>query len=226
MTRRIDEDTILQLLLEDNSDQENSSESEKEDHIEVDPAYVSVSEDEISSLDLASIEEQIPSTSAQEPNELIIIPSRNILRGKYKHKWSSLKPKSQGRTVARNIVHIRPGPTRMCKNELDPLRCFSSFITDDIVNIIVTYTNAEIVIKYKNTKILHHKLVEPHMQKRILVPTLQTGLRDSITQILNMPGSSRSSLTLETEATGHPIAKKKKKNLCRMPISKTKDDEN
>ncbi|XP_052749342.1 uncharacterized protein LOC128200317 [Galleria mellonella] len=153
MTRRIDEDTILQLLLEDNSDQENSSESEKEDHIEVDLAYVSVSEDEISSLDLASIEEQIPSTSAQEPNELIIIPSRNILRGKDKHKWSSLKPKSQGRTVARNIVHIRPGRTRMCKNELDPFRCFSSFITDDIVNIIVTYTNAEIVIKsekYKN----------------------------------------------------------------------------
>lgn len=175
-----------------------------------------MSEDEISSLDLASIEEQIPSTSAQEPNELIIIPSRNILRGKDKHKWSLLKPKSQGRTVARNIVHIRPGPTRMCKNELDPLRCFSSFITDDIVNIIVTYTY---------TKILHHKLVEPHMQKRILVPTLQTGLRDSITQILNMPGSSRSSLTLETKATGHPIAKKKK-NLCRMPISKTKDDEN
>ncbi|GBP46874.1 hypothetical protein EVAR_78577_1 [Eumeta japonica] len=41
MARRIDEDTILQLLLSDNSDEENSSESEKEDHIEVDPAYES-----------------------------------------------------------------------------------------------------------------------------------------------------------------------------------------
>ncbi|GBP92764.1 hypothetical protein EVAR_103644_1 [Eumeta japonica] len=50
MARRIDEDTILQLLLSDNSDEENSSESEKEDHIEVDPAYESVSEDEVSSL--------------------------------------------------------------------------------------------------------------------------------------------------------------------------------
>ncbi|GBP86635.1 hypothetical protein EVAR_81935_1 [Eumeta japonica] len=48
MARRIDEDTILQLLLSDSD--ENSSESEKEDHIEVDPAYESVSEDEVSSL--------------------------------------------------------------------------------------------------------------------------------------------------------------------------------
>ncbi|GBP25154.1 hypothetical protein EVAR_19637_1 [Eumeta japonica] len=50
MARRIDEDTILQLLLSDNSDEENSSDSEKEDHIEVDLAYESVSEDEVSSL--------------------------------------------------------------------------------------------------------------------------------------------------------------------------------
>ncbi|GBP86715.1 hypothetical protein EVAR_62144_1 [Eumeta japonica] len=126
MARRIDEDTILQLLLSDNSDEENSSESEKEDHIEGDPAYESVSEDEVSSLtqypppgldvqvnDHASpsIEDQIPGTSAQERNQLIIIPSRNILRGKDKHKWSSLKSRSQSRTAARNIVHVRPGPT-------------------------------------------------------------------------------------------------------------------
>ncbi|GBP80178.1 hypothetical protein EVAR_97372_1 [Eumeta japonica] len=41
-----------------------------------------------------------------------------------------------------------------------------------------------------------------------------------------IPGSSRSSLTLETEErepAGHPIAKEE--NLCHMPVSKTKDDE-
>ncbi|GBP79515.1 5-oxoprolinase [Eumeta japonica] len=88
---------MLKLLLSDNSDEENSSESEKEDHIEVDPAYESVSEDEVSSLtqypppgldvqvnDHASpsIEDHIPGTSAQERDELIIIPSRNILAEK------------------------------------------------------------------------------------------------------------------------------------------------
>ncbi|GBP07323.1 hypothetical protein EVAR_67912_1 [Eumeta japonica] len=49
---------------------------------------------------------------------------------------------------------------------------------------------------------------------------------DSITHILNMPGSSRSSLTLETEEENlQVILSQKEENLCHMPVSKTKDDE-
>ncbi|KAK9886266.1 hypothetical protein WA026_015777 [Henosepilachna vigintioctopunctata] len=52
------------------------------------------------------------------------------------------------------------------------------------------------------------------MQKRLQIPTLQTGLRDSITAILNMPGISISASTHETDqredTVNLPIAKKGK----------------
>lgn len=189
--------TILQLLLADNGDEENSSESEKEDHIEVDPAYESANEDEVSSVTLHPppgqdvqvndhaaplIEDQIPGTSAQNDNDLIIIPSRIVLRGKDKHKWSSIKPRSQSRTAARNIVHIRPGPTRMCKNELDPLYCFSSFITEDMVNLIVTYTNAEIALKskkYKNVTATQRPTDASEVRALIGILTLTAAMKDN-----------------------------------------------
>ncbi|CAG4986907.1 unnamed protein product [Parnassius apollo] len=39
MSRQFDEDTTSQLLLDDNSDEENCSKSEIEEHLEADPAY-------------------------------------------------------------------------------------------------------------------------------------------------------------------------------------------
>ncbi|XP_034940289.1 piggyBac transposable element-derived protein 4-like [Chelonus insularis] len=69
-----------------------------------------------------------------------------------KHKWSSRQPRSQSRRPSRNIVHVRPGPVRSCQNLLDPLQCFSSFITDNMIDLIVTHTNAEIAIKSRKYK--------------------------------------------------------------------------
>lgn len=101
-------------------------------------------------------EEQLPDQdNSADPSDLIIRPSRDILRGKDKYKWSSRQPRSQSRRPSRNIVHIRPGPVRSCKNLLDPLQCFSCFITDNLIDLIVTHTNAEIAIKsqkYKTVK--------------------------------------------------------------------------
>lgn len=41
-------DTIRVLLLDDESEEENLSESDPEDHIEADPAYQTESDDEVS----------------------------------------------------------------------------------------------------------------------------------------------------------------------------------
>lgn len=74
---------------------------------------------------------------------------------------------------------------------------------------------------------LHQELVESHMQKRVIVPTLGTDWRDSITQILNMAGNSGSnSFTLQNEersAASIP-AQKKEENMCHMSLRKANDD--
>lgn len=191
-------DTILSLLLEDQSEEENSSGSEPEDHIEADPAYETEGEDEVSTLNeeqlpdqdneassdtssTRSIEDAIPSTSA-DPSDLIIRPSRNILRGKDKHKWSSRQPRSQSRRPSRNIVHIRPGPVRSCKNLLDPLQCFSCFITDNMIDLIVTHTNAEIAIKsqkYKTVKSTQRPTDANELRALIGILTLSAALKDN-----------------------------------------------
>lgn len=45
--------------------------------------------------------------------------------------------------------------------------------------------------QYVNTsRKWHKKLVEPHMQKILTIPTLLTGLYDSITHNVNMSGST------------------------------------
>lgn len=99
-------DTILALLLEDQSEEENSSGSEPEDHIEADLTYETEGEDEVSALNeeqlpdqdneasndtssTRSIEDVIPSTSA-DPSDLIIRPSRNILRWKKSFRSTSM----------------------------------------------------------------------------------------------------------------------------------------
>lgn len=72
----------------------------------------------------------------------IIYFNKSILRGKNKHKWSTKKGKSY--RYGLNVVHKARGPTRHCTNIKDPLQCFQMFITPEIVEEIVQWTNIEI----------------------------------------------------------------------------------
>ncbi|XP_054737776.1 piggyBac transposable element-derived protein 4-like [Anastrepha obliqua] len=72
----------------------------------------------------------------------IIYFNKSILRGKNKHKWSTKKGKSY--RYGLNVVHKARGPTRHCKNITGPLQCFQMFITPEIVEEIVQWTNIEI----------------------------------------------------------------------------------
>lgn len=70
----------------------------------------------------------------------------------------------------------------MCKNELDPLYCFSSFITEDMVNLIVTYTNAEIALKskkYKNVTATQRPTDASEVRALIGILTLTTAMKDN-----------------------------------------------
>ena len=46
-----------------------------------------------------------------------------------------------GRTARRNIIHTRPGPRGTARNEIKPFELFKLFFDDEIVNIIVKWTN-------------------------------------------------------------------------------------
>ncbi|XP_060804330.1 piggyBac transposable element-derived protein 4-like [Amyelois transitella] len=198
MARRIDEELIRQILSQEDSDNEYSSGSEREDHLEADPAYETDEEDEVSNMNqqqipgqdvqisgnsspLQSVEGSIPSSSVLS-SDLILQPPRTILRGKDKHKWSSQKSRSKSRIASRNIVHVRPGPIRSCKNELDPLQCFSFFMTNDMIDIIVTHTNAEIEMKsqkYKNIKATQRPTDADEIRALIGVLTLSAAMKDN-----------------------------------------------
>ena len=121
------------------SDIQNSSESETEDHLEADPAYETGGEDEVSTLtqqqlpvqdsqirsdttSLQSIEDSILNSPVLSSNS-ILQSLRCIFLAKDKHKWSSLEPRSRNRTATRSIVLVRPGPIRrlyLCKVKDEP----------------------------------------------------------------------------------------------------------
>lgn len=121
-------------------------------------------------------EDSIPSSSVLS-TDLIIRPPRNILLRTDKHKWSSLKSRSKSKIASRNIINFKPGPTRSCKNELDPLQYCSFFITDEMVETIVTHTNAEIAIESQNCQSNSRQTDDNEIRPLIVILTLSAALK-------------------------------------------------
>lgn len=75
------------------------------------------------------------------------------LFGKDGYKWSGISPTPEtGKTPARNVVYIRPGPVGSAKELTEPIDTFSLFFNDDILTDILIYTNQRILVlqnKYK-----------------------------------------------------------------------------
>lgn len=80
---------------------------------------------------------------------LFVQISSTFLRERNRHVWSTVRLQSN-RTASSDIVHVSRGPTSRCRGIKDPLACFELFITDEILDEIVKWTNAEIIIKQQN----------------------------------------------------------------------------
>ncbi|XP_067629492.1 piggyBac transposable element-derived protein 4-like [Eurosta solidaginis] len=100
-----------------------------------------LSDEENSSEGVSSDEDDIPLNVLLEKSNIITF-SKTILRGKNRHMWSTQKARSY--RYGQNIVHQVRGPTRLCKNIVDPIQVFRLFITDAIIKEIVEWTNVEI----------------------------------------------------------------------------------
>lgn len=79
----------------------------------------------------------------------IVCPNQRM-RGKNGHMWSNIPPQATTRAAARNIIHIRPGPTANARNKTIPLNVFSLFFTDDMKDSIIRHTNSAIRRKQVN----------------------------------------------------------------------------
>ncbi|CAK1581385.1 unnamed protein product [Parnassius mnemosyne] len=105
---------------------------------------------------LTSCTDQMGSEHEVPPQQQSIIqPSQNIMYGKNQHKWSTKPRDPRTRTAARNVLHIVPGPTGMAKELSQPKNLFYLFVEEEMIDVIVKYTNAEIDIKnnkYKTSK--------------------------------------------------------------------------
>ncbi|XP_067253162.1 piggyBac transposable element-derived protein 4-like [Chanodichthys erythropterus] len=125
------------ILMEEERDLEEESESEEElfdqeseteDDTEFDPDYHSTEGEE------SEGEEEVP------PEVEAAYQSKN---GKI--MWTSTTPSERrGRTPARSIIKMTPGPTRFaCSNAEDIKSTFELFFTDEIKEILIEMTNLE-----------------------------------------------------------------------------------
>lgn len=105
-----------------------------------------------------------------------------VIRGKNKHVWSTEKPKTAARQAAMNIVHKPQGPTRQSKGITDPLLCFELFLTDEIFDEIVIWTNIEIEMaqsNYENISATQRKTEKDEIKAFIGLLILSAALKDN-----------------------------------------------
>ncbi|XP_067142487.1 LOW QUALITY PROTEIN: piggyBac transposable element-derived protein 4-like [Centruroides vittatus] len=95
---------------------------------------------------------KIQTSNTRNSNPHVLQPTTQFLYGKNKHKWLSTPRSVSTRTMRWNIVHFIPGPKGGTRDLHEPIDLFSLFLTDDKLNQVVTFTNAEIIIQKNNFK--------------------------------------------------------------------------
>lgn len=182
----------LQQLTADSGNEENSG-SEIEDAVYEEDLQLTDSDSDVDLEEIANSTES-PSTltnityvqestqsAKSEVNTSIISFATPGLRGKNKHKWSTLRAKP-AKLPGRNIIHVKPGPSRNCRKLLDPLTCFELFITRDIIGKIVTYTNAEIEVqsqKYEQIRSTQSPIDGTELKALLGILVLTAALKDN-----------------------------------------------
>ncbi|KAF9406111.1 hypothetical protein HW555_013417, partial [Spodoptera exigua] len=77
---------------------------------------------------------------------------------KKKINWATTPRSSNTRASARNIIHFIPGPTSDARDLVEPIPIFHLYLSDEMIDQLVIYTNAEIEIKKVKYKELTHTI--------------------------------------------------------------------
>lgn len=129
-------------LLADDVESDFHDEPSDTEETQVSPPLDIEEEQESSSSDVLPLSDNSSSAS----NYIIHLTQANI-RGKNRHVWATNKGHTSYRTSAINIVRTTRGLARSVRNITDPFVLFGSFMTDEICEEIMQWTNAEIAIK-------------------------------------------------------------------------------
>ncbi|XP_045497914.1 uncharacterized protein LOC123695987 [Colias croceus] len=184
--RALSDDTIARLLLEedDTNSLPASSDGENEDFMEVDDVESDQQYEPSDQEDSQQIRHgSSPShsrdheTDSQSPADLleettsscILTLPQSTIRSRNRHVWATSKGRTSGRTTAINIVHVARGPSRGVRGMVDPLLLFDQFMTDQIFEEILKWTNSEIAIKRQTYEQVTSTGMMAHLR---LLPTL------------------------------------------------------
>lgn len=151
--RVLEEKDIIALLNREDESADDGSDSEIEDHISEEDIHSDTEDEYIDEVIDEDLNEISTPDIRDEHDPRIVIPPHSVIRGKNRHIWATSKGQSSGRTSAINIVRTNRGPSRMCRNIFDPFLCFQLFITDEIIEEVVQWTNVEMSRKRTDSMI-------------------------------------------------------------------------
>lgn len=95
-------------------------------------------------------------TKEQTSFSALLVPENNEFIGKNGFQWRMQPIKQVCKTKSKNIVHIRPGPTK--NTNPDPVSCLELFLTEDIIDEMILRTNEEMERQRQNYKIINSTL--------------------------------------------------------------------
>ncbi|XP_045508885.1 piggyBac transposable element-derived protein 4-like [Colias croceus] len=145
MNNYLQDDRIAAALLEEN---ETSSDDEN---------FVPYSDDESDHISVAS---EVPSDTDVEEAEINIEPYSDdtastpqpfYLGKDGRTKWYKLPPRTNVRTRAENLITHLPGCKDAARHKKTHLECFETFFTDEIVDMVLKYTNQKISLRMENS---------------------------------------------------------------------------
>lgn len=108
-------------------------------------------QEEAAKQDLTGRESELENSDSEKIVVENINRTQVSLKGKDGHRWSAFAGKT-ARNPMKNKVHIIQGPTGAAKEALNPCKVFELLISDTIIDKIVMYTNAEILVRSQNYK--------------------------------------------------------------------------
>ncbi|KAF9406810.1 hypothetical protein HW555_012949 [Spodoptera exigua] len=150
------EDNLEEDLVEDTDEIEDDSSSSSDEDLNV--SRRSRNRNRILDSDDDSLECLQPCPHIASHQDLVIQPERPYIYGKNKHKWATTPRSSNTRASAPNIIHFVPGPTSDARDLVEPIPIFHLYLSDEMIDQLVIYTNAEIEIKKVKYKELTHTI--------------------------------------------------------------------
>ncbi|XP_056643942.1 piggyBac transposable element-derived protein 4-like [Diorhabda sublineata] len=159
MNRRLNENHIAQIINDfSDSESEGIGDTTQENILE-EVGDISDCESIHSEHNSASeIEESDESSAAESAEDT----TSNSFYGKNRFKWSKTPPHSS-RIRQHNIIEERAGlkGPALSKNEISPIETWELLLADDIIQLIVQYTNQKLEAKYISP------LIRPYYAKNI-----------------------------------------------------------